>query len=1015
MSRPEVRALDRGLTFPIKLRCQSVGDLLSDLGLEAGLTRALGRAFARARAAFPIAEAGLVLQPPYLTDNLLGGAQADALLARIQRAIDTAARAQMHITNERKRRRDRRGSTNHETGVTAREIGEPLEPGRYDRKLGAYVIDSYQGGTEPVKVISFEDEVVVAHSVEVVKIVQGAADEDVIVELAALVPNASAANPLGVIYRAQEGGGAAKWKVVITTGSLDDTVFFQFGAFSEPRYQGPTAKPMFKLVETTPSPGNATAEVVIGGNDFASIKTKYMQLNRERFDEMLKRMPTPHNLTTKVFHQIVEHNFEHMVDEDLTRILATGATQAILVRMSGKGTLIWFDSSANLSWKKAKLTPIIDFKPREKTKTGSGQTGGTADATAHGSPDGTPGGQGLCPPDNRPDDHPPDDCEESDDNLPFLGESDLKDLGDVGETLRQKMQALSDKIGGLNHCDYAGQFCYQAATALLNQAMVTQLINESATGKNAPPRTAKGNMGSLDFEPGGTSSIIPWIRKLADAVHDLSELIDYVADIYEGDYRCSIHGIWRGRGLSWGLRFREAVAPVIKEAVGQMFIGACRSMLLQLLGTSLLEINRRQKAMPRYAVLFERWIVPMIADMAELKNMRSLLQLDQAEKLTGRTAPAVFAASPATAWIAASAALIVALKGNPFAATAGTPYEVVQDQGVAKIRDRKGRLWSNDDLEQTISMEGQIAQGVDPLVKQLMDTEKVRKRFKDAISVREELDSLLAEMVQDNGEMRGKTMSDPSFAFTSSPMEEDIPSATIPGGNYSLQGIHKVAHESIGDAFRNSWYYAKGVDELFDSEEGKNALEGFAVMTGLVLVSVLVPGGAFVAFAAGGALAANAVGAAYERGRLYEALIDPDLVLKHADVEAGIFAAWVGAVIAVIPEAGPATKALLAGGKAAIKGEVKSATKAAGRAVAKRFMEELAECAARDILEAFIKEAAVNIIMDQIIQRALGPVIERVRHEASLGSEGSEPPQTTKQEEAENTEEEEFIQMVRSF
>ena len=73
----------KGLTFPIKLRCTSVADLLSEPGLEAGLARALGRAFAHARSALPAPLAiggGIALQPPYLTGTALGGSQATALL-----------------------------------------------------------------------------------------------------------------------------------------------------------------------------------------------------------------------------------------------------------------------------------------------------------------------------------------------------------------------------------------------------------------------------------------------------------------------------------------------------------------------------------------------------------------------------------------------------------------------------------------------------------------------------------------------------------------------------------------------------------------------------------------------------------------------------------------------------------------------------------------------------------------------------------------------------------------------
>jgi hypothetical protein len=1017
-----------GLTFPIKLRCSSVADLISEPGLEVALTRALRKAFARAQSELPAAVAfggGVVLQPPYLIGRGFTGEQATILLTCVRHAIEAAAHAQSlpaagsgtltrldrhaghQVIGVPDEIADRLTQDAASSTVQPGEMREPFDPARYDRKHRTYMLDSYRGGNEPVEVLSFEPEVIDPNSVEVVKIAQEVADPDAIAEMEILAQKASPAHPLGVIYRVREGGDVSKWKVVITTGGpLENTFFFTFGAFSEEQYMGPNATPMFKKVVLVPSPGPASAEVVINAPDRAALKSQYMKLIRKRFETIVRHAVTPRNLTTTKFHQLLEANFEHTVDQDIAT-LPDGVNTAVLVRLSGQGSVVWFepDAAKFLKWRKAQLTPIVTFERRAKSEKGKGEPGGAA---VGGSPGGKLGGTGLCPPDIRPDDHPPDGVEGSDENLPFLGEPALDEIGDAGEALKEKMAALAAMLD-LKECNYAGQFCYHAAVALRAHAFDTQEMTETATGENAPSRATKGNMGVLDFKP-SESPIILRIRHLAKAVYELGELMKYVCSLLESEgYRCSIHGIWRGHGYSWALRFLEAVVPVAKDAVGQLLVGACRSMLLQLLGTSLQEIKKRQKAMPRYAVLFERWIVPMIADMAELQTMRQLLRLNAISEIA---APAVVGVAPGQAWVAASSSLIVTLKGNPFAHDMGAPYTIVQDKGVAKIRDSKGRLWTNDDLEQALSLRGQIAEGVDPLVKQMVDTPEAKERFKDANSVQAELIELLSEMAENNEEMAEKATDDPTFAFRSSRIDENIPSATVSGSKYALQGIHKVAHEQIGDAFCNSPYYAAGIDDLFDTEKGKKALTGALLITGFVLLSVLVPGGAFIAFAAGGAFAAQEVARAYEKERLYRALIDPNLVLEYADVEAEKFAAWVGAIISAIPEAGPAVEGLIAGGKAVIRGEAKSLGKMVGKAVAARMAEELAEYAAKDLLAAFIKEIVLNEIINQIIQRAMDPIIEHIRHEASIGHE------TVGRGQADETGrpgEQEFINMIRAL
>jgi hypothetical protein len=139
------------LYFPIRLRCAAVSDLLGNAGLEDGLARALGRCFARARSALPVSVAlggGVVLQPPRSTNNGLTGPDAANLLARVQRAIDAAARSQaLPIIL----------GPDQVTGRAApapvlAEASERFDLARFDASSETYLVPSYKNGKTQVAV-----------------------------------------------------------------------------------------------------------------------------------------------------------------------------------------------------------------------------------------------------------------------------------------------------------------------------------------------------------------------------------------------------------------------------------------------------------------------------------------------------------------------------------------------------------------------------------------------------------------------------------------------------------------------------------------------------------------------------------------------------------------------------------------------------------------------------------------------------------------------------------------------
>ena len=145
-----------GLTFPIKLRCASAADLMSEPGLEAALSRALGRAFARARAALPVPlvlGSGVALQAPRLVAGGLSGADATALLARVRGAAEAAARAQS-IPTVATRTLAPVNSSRDRTDVepVSSRGAERFGRERFEAESRTYNVPSYGGGTVDVPV-----------------------------------------------------------------------------------------------------------------------------------------------------------------------------------------------------------------------------------------------------------------------------------------------------------------------------------------------------------------------------------------------------------------------------------------------------------------------------------------------------------------------------------------------------------------------------------------------------------------------------------------------------------------------------------------------------------------------------------------------------------------------------------------------------------------------------------------------------------------------------------------------
>jgi hypothetical protein len=375
-------------------------------------------------------------------------------------------------------------------------------------------------------------------------------------------------------------------------------------------------------------------------------------------------------------------------------------------------------------------------------------------------------------------------------------------------------------------------------------------------------------------------------------------------------------------------------------------------------------------------------MVSQLSDYAELQGLRDALKRHAVAKAQAQAAGAGGQAGsphPAIAWRIAAGSLSGALgSGAQPLATPGAAGEVVETGGVARIRDSHGVLWSEADIEQALVLQRGSAEGIDPLVKQISKIPELLNRFKtDPAAIRDELWRVLGEMWTNNREMVDKAKADSWWAFRASRISDDIPSATVPGSRYALQGIHLQVHHAIGEFFGGDVFYALGIDALFNAEAGRQELK----FAGILALSILCPP---LGVAVGVVSALHDIERAKERKRLFGALIDPELVLTMAEVEVELFAAYLGFALSLLPEAGTAIGAVARGGKVALRAGLRAGVRSAGRYVVRRVVHQIIEAASRDLLQAFVTEILLQEVMSRVIQKVLEPVLEHIERETLL-------------------------------
>ncbi|MEU5903546.1 hypothetical protein ABZ780_04110 [Micromonospora sp. NPDC047467] len=843
--------------------------------------------------------------------------------------------------------------------------------------------------------------------------------------------------PHGVIARVTSPEGRQVWLVMVTTTPLSYLTFDRFG---ETVFRA-TPQPHFEIEARTPSPQPGTVDRRPVADRAALVAMVDEEIGADIRTRLRTAQPRGETTTAEEYAAQIERAVEAEVNRRVEGILGSlgGATPTSLIIVQVGGTSLLLvgteATDATLHWTgRANLLPISveqhpttpvdpNAPPGGGTSTGAGGGtgsdggGGTGDGGGGtGAGDGTDAGGGSgagaggtprggfvfdpsvpsAPPGAGASRFPLVTGERAE--IPACGslngEPDLDALGADADDLRRLMDDIAFRLQMNQPCRYPATFCLQAAAVLRARAAAIGVLVGTAEREafSRPVPEGTGRLGPLDFRP-VASPAIQFLRHLAGVVPRLDHLAQRIMAVYrKPEHWARIRSASFEHPAAWNLHFLHRFTPAVKDAVGTIFVIGNKAMLVQLLLTSRQGIQARITNFPAYAPIFERLIVSQLTDYVELQGLRDRLRRHEAARTlltytsTGGEALATASlVNPSTAWYGAAHSLAGAFLAAEAAFTsAGAAGEIVERDGVTRIRDSHGVLWTVADIEQAMVIQRGEAEGIDPLVKQIADLPDVLARFAgDRSAIRDELWRVLQDMRRNNAEMLDRAREDAGFAFRSSRISEHIPSATIPGGRYALQGIHLVTHQQLGEFFGGSSYYTLGVDDLFSGELGRQALSTFALTVGIIALSVLCPP---LGFVVGVAVAVGDVIHAHRRERLYGALIDPELVLTRAEVEVELFAAYLGLGLSLIPEVGTIGGAVVRGGRVALRYGLRAGLRAGGRYVARRVARQVIEAASRDLLQAFITEILLNEVLERVVQKLMEPVLAYVEREAMLRS-----------------------------
>ncbi|MEQ8766302.1 MAG: hypothetical protein RL885_20475 [Planctomycetota bacterium] len=559
---------------------------------------------------------------------------------------------------------------------------------------------------------------------------------------------------------------------------------------------------------------------------------------------------------------------------------------------------------------------------------------------------------------------------------PFLGEPSVKDLGAAGEALQRLIRRIAFRLE-MPEGEYCGAFLIAAAQMLGARAAVAGQFAATSPRSTRRVEPGRGNLGDVNLTP-ERSPAARLLRFVAGTCPLISRLSELMTQVYSQP-QVSQHYLdrYRGRPMGWKLHFDMVHSPAMRTSIGILYIRSCQTMMLQMLRSSREQILNRITHFDRYFPVFERLIVGLVSNEAELRGLRKKLQdvvSEEDPSLQTRVSGVV------DSWREARQLLSTSLSQRMLD-RAGEPEEpqgvaFQQSDGSWAIRDTNGRVWSLQQLESAIAMRNQTATSIDPLIHQLTDIPDVVHTFKSSPqTARGFLYALLMEMLQNNIAVTSDVLGDSRYAFRSGKIREDLPNRTVPGTDVALQGIHLVAHEAIGDAFQGDRWYGIGLDWVFSVELGRLGLISFFETSLILGLSVLCP-------PAGAALGAAAAivhrAQVQEHFRIRGAVLNPNELYDRAELELDLFLAELEVVLSIAPESGSLLRGATRGTSVIASQGVRRGTRQLTREARGALVRSVARQLERGLPKVFLEELVTDQVMSMLLPQVLAPVIHAV-------------------------------------
>ncbi|MFT8245007.1 hypothetical protein [Roseomonas sp. BN140053] len=561
---------------------------------------------------------------------------------------------------------------------------------------------------------------------------------------------------------------------------------------------------------------------------------------------------------------------------------------------------------------------------------------------------------------------------------PFGGsEADPAELGPLGKRITGMVEELAARLG-ITPCRWPGTFALMASGAITNFAVaIGRNATAEGTGRSAnSPAGQAGNMGRIAFTPSASPGILQ-LRRLAQAAALCARLTRLLQEVSIGEGARLLSGDYADYPHHWFRDFGYAAWPRLERAVGRIFTAGCQLVMLQLLNTSREQIAARQRNLHAYAPLFQEIMLARLSDLGALTELRDRL----ANHERARTVQNYV--QPVDGWSGAARALAQACTaGEAFTHRPGEAGEIVEEAGVARIRDARGLLWTRTALETAIAQKRGDAESLDPLIQQLSDIPETIAAFRaDPTAAERLLRELLADMARRNAEQTAKAQGDELFGLQAAAIQRNAASTQVPGAPYALTGTHLLAHELLGAFFEGDRVWGAGIRDALMNEQAKKRFRLVFEFAALTLLAVLCPP---AAFAVGVGLAVAEVAHARARLQLYRGLINPELVLNRAELELQLYVAYVGVALALLPEAGTAARAISLGVRGGMRAGAAVGARLAMRSVLRSANRQITHALSRQLLPTLVQEAATNLLIQHVIEAALGPVLERVQREIAL-------------------------------